>query len=51
MDDHNYCIVTCVASISVGLGEQFSGGISASENPVPRSFCAPKPQGNACYVD
>ena len=51
--------LVCVASVSAGLGSkplfrflalaQFFAREN-TENPVPRSFFAPKPHGNACYA-
>ena len=57
-------VLACVASVSVGLGSKESqrnmifGVLPAqkmvhwknTEKPVPRSFFAPKPHGNACYA-
>ena len=32
------------------FGSCFISRAAKTENPVPRSFFAPKPNGNACYV-
>ena len=32
------------------LGSCFISRAAKTENPVPRSFFAPKPNGNACYA-
>ena len=33
------------------IGSCFISRAAKTENPVPRSFIAPKPNGNACYAD
>ena len=58
-------IVACVASVSVQFrnkergtrvkdraknGASFISRAVKTENPIPRSFFAPKPNGNACYA-
>ena len=56
-------LVACVASVSVQFGSKELQGDEwrfwlsphfprrqNTENPVPRSFFAPKPYGNACYA-
>ena len=54
--------VACVASVSArfrskdrakngaSFGSCFISRAAKTENPVPRSFFAPKPNGNACYA-
>ena len=57
--------VACVASVSVRFrskergtrvkdratnGSRFISRSVKTENPLPRSFFAPKPNGNACYA-
>ena len=32
------------------IGSRFISRAAKTENPVPRSFIAPKPNGNACYA-
>ena len=32
------------------FGSRFISRAAETENPVPRSFFAPKPNGNACYA-
>ena len=32
------------------FGSRFISRAAETENPVPRSFFAPKPDGNACYA-
>ena len=32
------------------FGSRFISRTAKTENPVPRSFFAPKPNGNACYA-
>ena len=32
------------------FGPRFISRTAKTENPVPRSFFAPKPNGNACYA-
>ena len=32
------------------FGSRFISRAAKTENPVPRSFFAPKPNGNACYA-
>ena len=58
-------IIACVASVSVRFrskergtrvkdratnGSRFISRAVKTENPLPRSFFAPKPNGNACYA-
>ena len=52
--------LACVASVSVRFRSKergtrvkdscFISRAAKTENPVPRSFFAPKPNGNACYA-
>ena len=56
-------VIACVASVSVRFRSKergtrvkdrakncFISCAAKTENPVPRSFFAPKPNGNACYA-
>ena len=40
----------CLLSVQVAVGSCFISRAAKTENPVPRSFFAPKPNGNACYA-
>ena len=41
--------LACVASVSVRFRSK-ERGTRVTENPLPRSLFAPKPNGNACYA-
>ena len=39
-----------MAQVKERGGSRFISRAAKTENPVPRSFFAPKPNGNACYA-
>ena len=39
-----------MAQVKERGGSRFISHADKTENPVPRSFFAPKPNGNACYA-
>ena len=56
-------VIACIASVSVRFRSKergtrvkdyanncFISRVAKTENPVPQSFFAPKPNGNACYA-